>query len=71
MEKICHEWRNLQKSVKRGGTTQKAKEITFVESLDKAFDISHADAEKLIGNVEDKAFLQAQLSSGRNSSSMA
>jgi len=71
LEKMYAEWRNLQKASKRGGPTQIAKEETFLESLEKTFNIAHADAEVLIQNPEDKAFLQAQLGDGRKTSSMA
>ena len=39
-----NELRNLQKAAKRGGATQKAKEKAFVKSLEKTFDISHAES---------------------------
>src|SRR6218665_410690 len=68
---MYNELRNLQKSAKRGGATQKAKEKAFVESRDKTFDISHAESEVLIQNPEDKAFLHAQLGDGRGTSSTA
>jgi len=70
IEKIYHSG-ETSINLLRGGAAQKAKEIAFAESLNETFDISHANAEKLIANVEDKAFLKKQLSSGRNSSSMA
>src|SRR6218665_3900802 len=75
---MYNELRNLQKSAKRGGATHKAKEKAFVESLDKTFDISHAESEVLIQNPEDNLYHDhllaehdhAQLGSGRGTSSM-
>ena len=57
LEKMYNELRNLKKAAKRGGATQKAKEKAFVKSLEKTFDISHAEPEVLIQNPEDKAFV--------------
>lgn len=44
LEKVYNEWRNLQKASKRGGTTQKSKEKTFVKSLEDTFNIAHASS---------------------------
>ena len=57
IEKMYNEVRNLPKAAKRGGATQKAQEKSFVKSLEKTFNISHAESEVLIQNTEDKVFL--------------
>jgi hypothetical protein len=71
LERIYNEWRKLQKNQKRGGYGQKEKEKLFVESIEKTFNISHANSDYLIPNKEDKLFLEMQLGDGRQSSSMA
>ena len=71
LEKMYNELRNLQTAAKRNDATQKTKEKAFVKSLEKTFDISHVESEVLIQNLEDKAFLHAQLGGGRGTSSMA
>ena len=66
LEKM-YELRSLQKAEKRGDGAQKA----FAKSLEKTFDISHAESEVLIQNPEDKEFLDAQLGNGCGTSLMA
>lgn len=65
VEALVAEWRELQKSAKRGGATQQKLEKEFLEKLDNLFDIAHADAFDKIKNPEDAEFLRLQREKGR------
>uniref|UniRef100_UPI0035902E16 uncharacterized protein n=1 Tax=Myxine glutinosa TaxID=7769 RepID=UPI0035902E16 len=62
LERLYEEWRSLQKGAKRGGVTQEKKEASFKASLEKTFDLRHADSEAKITNPEDRKFLHDQFS---------
>uniref|UniRef100_UPI00358FD0B7 uncharacterized protein isoform X2 n=1 Tax=Myxine glutinosa TaxID=7769 RepID=UPI00358FD0B7 len=62
LERLYEEWRSLQKGAKRGGATQEKKEASFKASLEKTFDLRHADSEAIITNPEDRKFLHDQFS---------
>uniref|UniRef100_UPI00358F527B mitochondrial import receptor subunit TOM40 homolog isoform X2 n=1 Tax=Myxine glutinosa TaxID=7769 RepID=UPI00358F527B len=62
LERLYEEWRSLQKGAKRGGASQEKKEASFKASLEKTFDLRHADSEAIITNPEDRKFLHDQFS---------
>lgn len=64
-------YQGLRKSKNRTGGKYEAERKAFEESLDKLFDIAHQDAENLIRNPEDWAFLLAQREKGRRGSMMS
>lgn len=61
LKKMYTEWKSLQKNeYEKKSTTMKKKHDEFTKNLDNLFDISHADAMKMMRNEEDKEFLRNQ-----------
>lgn len=66
LEKVVDEWKKIKKNMKNRKTgAQKKREEEFTTSLKQVFDISHANALKLMTSSEDKEFLLNHLQSGR------
>ena len=68
LEKSFEEWSLLKKNKGRPTATQKARENSFISSLDDLFDVAHADALNMMTIEEDKQFLLAQREKGRRGS---
>ena len=68
IEKLFSEWKNLKKSKNRRTDTQTENENKLVDQLENLFDIALENAEDMIQNDADKAFLLAQREPGRRGS---
>ena len=68
IEKLFYEWKNLKKSKNRRTDTQTENENKLVDQLENLFDIALENAEDMIQNDIDKAFLLAQREPGRRGS---
>ena len=60
LEVIIDKYREIEKSAKRGGTVQKAKEDEFLSVTSSIFDIGHVNAQTSIKIEEDRIFLHDQ-----------
>ncbi|KAE8742225.1 hypothetical protein FOCC_FOCC012240, partial [Frankliniella occidentalis] len=58
-------YKGMLKSKSRTGEKYEAERRSFVESMEHLIDIAHANAEEMIQNPEDKAFLKLQRERGR------
>lgn len=60
LEDVFYRWQKLKKNINRRTETQIANENTFVEDVEKLFDVAHADAMSMITIAEDRFFLEDQ-----------
>jgi hypothetical protein len=62
LRNLYDEHQKLMKNYKRSNSSDQKKQQDFTIKLDRLFDISHAESQKLIKNDEDWQFLQLQRS---------